>query len=428
MPVVDFEKARRKRSRKRAIKRFSIMAAICGLILVAFAMKNLLSGVPVWGMLKSNFTLMGKNTNFPISLPENKYYGLDKINNNLLIKSETNLIVMDNSGNEVLKTAHGQNDPIYKVVGNDILYYTTNSKYVTIQSIYGSSRRVDVENTIVDAELSKDGSVAIAGYSSSNSSVVEIYKPGQEKWVFRWHDSSYIVTHVTFTPDLKGVLLTMIDTRDGIFHSKIQRYNLSSKDIVFEIEVEGTLIHSVQYHGNNNIIAVGDNKSIVFDTNGKMLSEYDYNSKPLQDFNNTEQNGVVLLFSNYGANEDSSIVVLDNEFKVLMAIDSSQKINSMYVSKNTEYLMTDSELKWYNNKGNLLGTMSIPENTTYFKVIDNYGYFLAVDNIEKLPIKSSGDNNNKTSSVSSSTTSTDEPTSSDTISSISSNTPSSSDK
>ena len=389
MPVVDFEKARKKRARKRTIKRLSIMAAICGLILVLFALKNLLSDVPVWGIIKSNFTIKNGNNNFPITLADTEFYGLGKIKNNLIVKSDTDMIVYDESGNPLLTVAHGQNDPIYEIVDGDILYFSQNTKFVTVQKLYGSERKVDVDFMVADAALAKDGKVAIAGFTNTNSSVVEVYKPGEEKWVFRWHDVNFFITDVIFTPDLKGVILTMVDTRNGELYTKIQRYNLNEKDPVFEMEFDNTLVFSLEYHGNNSIIAVGDNRCISFDTKGEILGEYSYTNKPLVDFDNTEQNGAVLLLANYGANEDTSLVTLDSNCVPLMAVDTTEKVVSLKVSKNNEYLLTDSGLKWYNNKGNLIGEMNIPQNTTYLEIIDGYAYFLYANKLYKLPIKNS---------------------------------------
>ena len=425
MPVVDFEKARRKRAIKRSIKRLLIIAAICGLILLAFAIKNLLSGVPVWGMIKTNLTFGGSKTNFPIELSDNKYYGIDKIKNHLIVQSEIGMELYDTSGNHFLTVPYNQSQSIYRIAENDILYFSTSTNYVTVKNIYGPERKIQVENSVIKADIADDGKVAIAGFSPTSTSVVEVYRPEEEKWMFRWHDYNSIITDIIFTPDAKGILLTMIDTSDeGVLYSKIKRYDLDSKDAVFEMEFPNTMILSAQYHGNS-IIVVGDNKCVAFEENKKILGEYSYENKVLQSFDNTEQNGVVLLFASYEGNNDSLLVILNDECNdVLMAKDLSEKIKALNVSKNVEYLLTDSKLQWYNNKGNLLGTMKVPPNTTYFEIIDGYGYFLSVDKLEKIPIKASKDEEeNNTSSPYGTVPSTDAPSPTDTTSSTDTSSP-----
>lgn len=384
--IKDFEKARKKRLKKRNIRRLSILAAICGIVLLAIGIRNLLSEIPVINMIKTNISLQKQTGEFPIELLGIQQFGLLEIKNNIAVFSETNLYVFDSDGKQVLKTVHGLNDPRYMAFGDEIIYYKPGSSIIHRQSIYGKKTTLDTQKRIVDISVVQNKYIAVASQSEQYISWIEVYDKNEEI-VYRMKiDGNEMVSSISFTNDHQGVMFVTYSSENGNIISRVAAYNFNGK-LIFSKSIEDILVYSAEYHGNS-IFLIADDRTIKLSSSGENLAEYSYENKTLTKFDNTNRNSVVLILSDYGKNKSSTIINLNQQCTVQTASTVSERLQDMYIYGNTEYVLTDSHIIWYSSKGEEQGRITLNDKGLDFIILNGQAYVLSGNQLHSFELKS----------------------------------------
>jgi|GEM_PF-1721898 len=396
--IHDFEKARRKRARKRTLRRLTVLVCICALVLIIIGIQGLLSSIPIMDMIRSTVSLTGKTGSYPIAVPDSTIYDVYRLKNNVLLKTDSDLYIYNRDGKEVLSVWHGMSDPAVDVAGDYLLYYVVGGDKVTVQSIYGSSKTIEVDNMLLKAYASENGNVLVYSMSKNNIYYLEAYNSKQER-IFHMRIQESHVLNVSFTPDQQGVLVISFRAENGVMISRLSRYNFNQTSVgegedkwvsvepIFQVEFADTFLQAAAYHGDT-IIAVAETRCLFLNNIGEIQKEYQYGGLPLDNFDIETQDGAVLLFADYGASFTSSTLVsLDRHGDVRYAKAFDSHVDPMFVTSSVTYTLVDRVIEWYNISGEYQGKLELEDNVSDFIVIGGSAYLVGPRQLQKMELK-----------------------------------------
>ena len=256
-----------KMSNNRPAKRLIVFGGLvlCALIIIFFAVK-------FWRFnnYKVEITDMQENT---------LVYTYYSVNENILKCASDTASLTDADNNTLWTITYEMAEPGVDICGDKIVIYEKNGSKIYICDENGKKNSFNSSMAIVKAEISKQGNVAVL-MDDGSSSQIDYYDT----------DGSMIATIKT-TITQEGYPMDIALSEDGVviavpfiryeegnpisdvkFYSFGTAGQAAADNIVSEYSYSGTIIPEIEFMGNSNCVAFGNNKIIAYE-GGKTFQE-----------------------------------------------------------------------------------------------------------------------------------------------------------
>ncbi len=278
-------------------------------------------------------------------------------------------------------------NPILTVSPKKALIYDIGGNSFSLMSKYKCIYKVDTDYPILLAKLSSNDKAAIVTKDDKFLAVMKIYD-GMGKNIFNYSSIERIID-VTFTSDSSGCYITTIGSKDGVLVSKILYYRFDKIDYddlgnpmpIWQTEYLETLAVSVRLFGNNKIIVFGDNLCATYDTDGQLLSTYQY-TRDLTGFDSNSK--IAALVFNNTEQRSSEIVMIDSETGEEKTFDMDFIVNSIHVYDSEIYVHNNRDIIAYNILGEEVSSVELSEDYDDFRKLGSNVFLLGYDTINKI--------------------------------------------
>lgn len=350
--IIDINKGRRKLNYKKILSALKIP-----IIILAVAAALLLSARLVGKVAMSNVTdafrqiktIFSKGSGFPYSMEDLEVERVEAIGNRILVLTDDNSLVLDRKAGELFKTQLFADDTKVITCNGRALLYSNKSEKVVMQSKTEELGSVAADGAVVTAALAKNGWFATSHPSGETLSVLTVYNNRFEK-EFVWECANERITAIALTPDGKSVAVSALGVENAQVYSRILLFNTKETKAVYDSKISGTLVLKMFYPSDEAVIAVGDNKTLVLDGEGKTSEAFTYTEKGLQFVHSDDKGNVALCLSDSGGFE-SQIYVFKKDGSKLCTLAVEGKPDALAVGSNRVAYVFNGELVAFNFKG-----------------------------------------------------------------------------
>lgn len=326
---------------------------------------------------------LSSNKTYPINLFDEKGVSIKSLNNYIVALTEQRVRVFNENGEQMNSIAHNYSNPILKTSNKNILTYNQSGYNMMVNSrnslIY--EKEYSKDETILFGEISDNGYVAIVTTSLKYASVLTVYNDvGAE--VFKWYSNDKQVMSLDFNKSGNGCVVATSGVVDGNLNTNLTFLEFTKQKEILNVNLGETLAVSVSCKNNGNINFIGDNKSIILDSKGKIISSFDFETN-LKHFSNNASNYTVLVLNDINKRDIGDIIVINSDGQIVNKISIIQTIKNIYCDGSRVLVLTPKGVLDYDMSLNLLNTIDVQKDAIDLTLIGTYGYIIGINEITK---------------------------------------------
>lgn len=251
----------------------------------------------------------------------------------ILFVNETLYRAYSQSGKLLWDSSIQMQDPTLIVRGSYVLISETGAKKV---SLYKGKKHLFTENcdgNIISADLSENGDIVLVTEKDYfKGQVVVFNKSG--KIIYAWDSGSYNILDAAISKD-RDVAVSLLNTDSGA-DSFISCFNVKGDTRYKTENFKNTIIFDLEYSGDR-LNAISESHSIGINKKGKIIWDYSFDGKVLENYAIAKNGSKLLLFESGSTGE---IVVVSAGGKSFAPIKTETmpdhiSIKSDYIAYNS---------------------------------------------------------------------------------------------
>ena len=330
-PVREVSRKSRRRRRRvlRVISRLIILAALALAVYLVWQNWDKLSPANLIVWIEDTFSGKGQNGSFPVELSGGTVVGMEEMDGNLAVLTDTEFRMYRENGAELLRRTLGYSNAQLCTAGEYALIaelggsrFRLETRAETVLNVTNDNQAVDennkvaqildvpLGNNILAADVDENGRMAFVTAASQSflSEVVVYSKKGQQ--LFRAEDTEMMAVDVALSPDGTQVAVVGVSAEGGAVTSTLKVYDLNAPDQApWEHTESETMLLGVDYFAGGTVAAVGDNAVWVAKPNGALFEKQEYDDRQLAGFAIGEDCAALVL-QKYGSSDGGELMMV----------------------------------------------------------------------------------------------------------------------
>lgn len=373
LELVNGSRKRRKRSRIIAL---SVAAAVILTVLII----SWLTPTGLIEYIQNEYASSG-NGDFPVIVystnPE--YFGC---HNDIITLTNDTFFEVYNTGGKLLQAvSHGMSNPQLEVSEARFMLFDRERYSISIFNYSNELYTAEFENTIITADIGRNGSYAVVTSSDVYKNSVFVYDKDNEL-KFTWNSANYYVTDVAVSDNGKNIALCLLNSNAGSFESFVYILDFKSatpkekysfNDIVSSISNYGDYIfangfdhaYSLKWDGGQTDLGV---------TGTVRCYDFDF------------QGNSCFVFGREDNEQINTIAVLNEDGKLTSTFQFNAAVEDISIADDFIAVLSPTECYLYDLKGNLKSSISSEYKGT-FVGLSNDGEVLVSDNSKLIKVK-----------------------------------------
>ena len=350
--VIDFQKTKRKINFRKLLRALRIPIVAFAVIIAIFLSARLIGNVATSNAtdaLRQIKSVFSNGTGFPYSLENTDVKKIDSIGNRLLILSSDESLVLDRKAGEQFRYQLGNAESKVITSNGRALVYSNGSNKVILLSKTEQLGTLEEGGAVVTAALSKKGNFATAHTDKSGKSILTVYnrKPGKE---FVWSCANERIAAISLSDNGKTVAVSVIGVENAEIYSRVLLFDTKESEAIYDMKLSGTLFLRVYCASKNSVVAVGDNRTVVFGKGGEAADELVYAENSISRVESDEKGNVVVCVSELGGSE-TSVTVFKKNGKRACAFAVDGEPSGVDIGSGQVAAAVGSEIVVFNLKG-----------------------------------------------------------------------------
>lgn len=373
---LEVVKGTRKRRKKIRIIALSIAAAVILTVLII----SWLTPTGLIEYIQNEYSAIGKG-DLPVNVysanPE--YFGCR--NDIITLTNDTFFEVYNTNGKLLQAVSHGMSNPQLEVSQARFLLYDRERYNVSIFNYANELYTKEFENTIISADIGRNGSYAVVTSSEVYKNSVFVYDKDNEL-LFTWNSANYYITDVAVSDNGKNIALCLLNYNAGSFESFVYILDFKSAtpkdkysfdDIVSSISNYGDYIfangfdraYSIKWDGGQTDLGVnGTIRCYDFDFGGNAC----------------------FVFGREDNEQINTVAVLDQDGKLTSTFVFNSAVTDVAITDEFVAVLSPTECYIYDLSGNLKSNITCEYKGT-FVGLSSDGEVLISDNSKLIKVK-----------------------------------------
>ncbi len=319
----------------------------------------------------------GSSTEASILFDENSANRFALSNGNLAVISPQELSVYRLSGKKSLSTPVLLRTPTVSSNGSSFIAYDLGGVNYTV----ANSRKVlcsgAAEAKITNANISKSGAFTIITDGPECKSLVTVFNPSGEA-VYKFHSVEKYVFDATVSPNEKTIAMLCYSVNEGKFESTLNLCKKTDSGFYATASLGDSMPLKLSFNGDGRILIACSDKTLVYNTDGELVSDISFDELPLLAFSVSQNNHSAYLLDNYKNGGTSRLVVVNKNGENSGSLDFSEEIYSLSSSGNFISVQFVDKCVVYRDNLELFKEYIIPTSVTKC-FVNSDGSVLAID-------------------------------------------------
>lgn len=335
----------RERRVPRWVYRVIVILAITALAMLGWYNRANLAPENVLQWMKTSVVGMGIGDGFPMtfsgSTVEPKNFLCE--GKNIIFASDTALMVCNSTGKELLNSQHSYADPAVSASGTRVLLFSLGGREVSVETIGGETKKLQVGQNILGASLAENGRCAVVSAADGYCGMMTVYDTAG-KVLSYYYFSDYYPTAVALSPDGTQAAVTGVSAKDGVLASAVYLLSVGSGKTVSPVAVcNGSMLGDVYWNAPHTVIAVGDTGAVFLNTVSGAKKEYSFGGRKATAWC-SDQGRLAVGLMPYEGSRNQQLVVLNSSGGEIDTSSFSEKINSVSLFGQTVAALANGKL------------------------------------------------------------------------------------
>jgi len=282
---------------------------------------------------------------FPYALQGSENAVLKEAGNKIAVLSEDSFSVIDPSDAELLYSEnHGFSNPVMKAKGNYCVLFDQGADKYRLDTAGGNVYYNTAENTILCADVSESGTVAMALTSSqAKSEIVVLNKSLNEK--LRYSVADGYVTEIAVDASANRVAFAAISSANALFQTTVYTMKIGDDAPKAEFTYNSTVL-DISFSGSKLFVAGADfvsvissmkNEEKVFEQGSINVSSFSYNSSGC----------LIVAYTDYNGQSGGNAACIQPSGKIKTKIETGKEIKDITASSSEISVLTDDSVMTY---------------------------------------------------------------------------------
>lgn len=203
------------------------------------------------------------------------------------------IIVTDGNGSKKGELSISTANSIPKSMGKFMAVGDMGGNRIYIVSGTDIKKEIITKNKIKNFSVNSSGYCVAVTEGDMGKRYVTAYNAKGEE-IFVWDSGNMLVLNAVIADNNKNVIVSSVDTKDGVMKSVLSFYNVSKAEAVATETYEEELFSALSVNGNY-VYCVGDARTLIYKVSGDKKSEIAYSGKSVITYEVNNQ-GIVMAF------------------------------------------------------------------------------------------------------------------------------------
>ena len=350
--ITKARKARIKKVRKRRTAWF--LTALC-LVLAAVILANTITTTTFKDIGDFFSALLVASKSYPVEISEAHPRQVEQLSLSYAVLTEKEMKVFSDRGNELQTYEHGFVSPLISASGNRIALFNSGGKEIKIFNRTKEIATVKTDYTIVSAEVSSYGTLAVLTTGDRYLSGLEIYGNGKYERLMTWYGSKGFPLMVKMQNMGNKAAVATISSVNGEIVSTVTAIDTAAAKELFTCDVTGLAV-KLWYDSNGYITLVTDEQTVVITSKGEIKYTFGYGDAPLLFASCDEGRNIALCFGDNQRPAINTLTVLGSNLTEKYTAPSVGEVKDVYINGSGVYLLGDGRATRYSLSGEVVST------------------------------------------------------------------------
>ena len=390
--MADKRKLSTKEAKMRARKRdnqfkFIAIAVVASVLLIIMIFYFLnIDFVNVTGS-QDTFTATGNNGSFPYSIDTTSDTSiLSATRDNLIHLDDNNLYFINPSNGGNVKTVnHFYSNPVIDINGKYVLTYDQDKYRLRIDTSTNVICDNELEQNIITASISENGTYAVATTSKKAFSQATIYSRSLKK-LFTWYSTDGYIIDMAISDNGKYTAIAAIKSKDTLIDSTVHIFDNKTGEIIKKFEYHDNTIAHLQYAGNSLFVLCDDEVSLIQNNEDK-IDIVKHNSSVVICYDIPNNSDIRIVTGDYFDSPNSTLSVYNRKGELKKAIKLTGNVKSIAGSSSITSVLFDDKIEYYNSSYELKNTLKLDAGAFDIEYFSSNAYALTNQQIIKERLK-----------------------------------------
>jgi WD40 repeat protein len=379
------EAVRFKKKRHR-LRRWVFVLLIIVIAFVLYSYRDNLTPDALYISISDFFIGTSSDNKFPIKIDGTSVQSAGLMGSNIALLTDTCFKIYSQNGNELVNHQHGYSNPAMVVTNKKAVIFDRGGKALIVYSRFKNEFDIKPEYAIVTADMNERGNLAIVTGTRGYIAELDVYDKNYNN-IFKWYSAENYVVDVSISPDGQKAAVALINAENGDVKSSIYVFEFDKNEPLAKNTYKGTSFFSVKWQNNDALTAIGDDKTLFFNGNGKQTKEYNYNGRELRAYSDKFNNNIVLILSRYGLGRQSEMIELNSTGTQISNATLDTSAKCVDVDNNGIAVLSGNKVMLFDNNMKLMGTADVPVDATIVLKSGINAYVAGNSSFEKLGFK-----------------------------------------
>ena len=305
----ELRRRRRQKARRRMLRRLTALLLVGVLTVVLWQNWDTLAPDKLLARWQDSMTDSGDG--WPVDIAGASVTGLTRAASYTVAVSDSYLTYYNDRGGEANRYPCNYAAPLLRSAGRYVLLAQQNGQQARLSTRSLQLAEVTAPEKIIAVALNEKGQFAVLTQGTQGYTVqVTVY---DRKGVPLYSRSrNLLATDVALSADGRQVALLSVEAENGVLHSVVEAFSLSSTDAeaLISYTAQDTLLYRLAYQRNGRLAAVGENGALVLDNSGNPPEIYSAGDGRVLGYA-AGDNCLALAVRRYGDTTDGQVTVLD---------------------------------------------------------------------------------------------------------------------
>ena len=370
----------KKGEKRKKLYVFAGMIAVISLILFILSIS-----LPV-GLYEStkDFVLSLGSGTFPLELSGTQTLDCVPKNNYYYVLTDTSVMAYSNGGKKIFSSVHGFSAPVITTSETRALVYDQGKNAAIIYNLSGIVDTIESKETIIAADIARDGQYALVTKSDSYAACVTVYNR-KGKPIYSIKLAKEMVNNVCIAPSGKKIAISTLNAESGKIISSLRVYGFNSADPDFKFDLSDDFVYDIE-SCNRGFFVTTHNKLRYINWSKYTVNENDFGGEiALMRYSTA---GTMAVYNKTNDKSDNNIVLFSNSGKKISEFEIKGIVNDIRFSRGRVYAIGDNKITIYGKNGEILRSGSCGFGGVKISVVGSNTVCIISDNeIEKSVIE-----------------------------------------
>lgn len=281
--IIKFQRKKNKKLIKKIYRIVRIPVAVLAVVFALFLSAKMLGEVAVSNVsdvFRQIPYLFSHGSGFPYTVEGTDDISLELIGDSPAVISNGTLTVLSSTARKMCDTPLDFSDAKIVTRGGRALIYSNNSSTAVLSGKTEKVGTLTADSAVTAAALSKNGKTAVSFAADEAQSVLAVYNQ-RSKEVFRWNCSKEYISALALSPSGRRVAVSAVGAENAQIYSRFIIFDIKKTAPAADVRLDASMILKLISGSRGKVIAVCDNKAVVFNKNGEILLELKYGDDSL---------------------------------------------------------------------------------------------------------------------------------------------------